>query len=148
MAPEAKGVFDLKKLNGIDKVSLAGLEGQHRDIFVHAVSNILSTEIAHLTYAQIVDGLPLSSVADDTYDNGGSLSHMHPLYTKHNELCPGVLERTRQFLAGFDPNILRFDSRASDILYPVKVFLTNVRLYSLSKCIKPPRLALQLSKHA
>ena len=67
MALEANGDFNLSKPSGVDvgfrKVSAASLEEQHRDIFVRAVSNVLSTEIAELTYAQIIDGLPLSSVA-------------------------------------------------------------------------------------
>lgn len=63
--------------------------------------------MAELTYTQIVDGLPLSEVVDDAYDDGGSsLSYLHPLYTKHTELCSGVLETTRQFHVDFYPNTL------------------------------------------
>jgi hypothetical protein len=91
------------------KLTAESLEEKHHDIFFRALSKVLSTEIAELTFAQIVDGLPLPQVADDTYDNGGSLSHIHPLYTKHTQLCPGVLETARQFRANFDPHILQFD---------------------------------------
>jgi hypothetical protein len=152
MALEANGDFNLSKLGGVNagfrKVSAASLEGQHHDIFVRAVSNVLSTEIAEFTYAQIIDGLPLSSIADDTYDNGGSLTHTHPLYTKHTKLCPGVLETTRQFRAGFDPSIVQFDYRVSGLLTRPKLLWLIWDYSSFFTPIKPPRLARDLSKHA
>lgn len=43
-------------------------DGQHLDIFIRAVTNILNTELAELTYAQIIDGLPLEEVV---LDSGG-----------------------------------------------------------------------------
>lgn len=117
MELEGKKEPNLGKLGSVDvklrKLSVESLEEQHCDIFVRAVFNVLSTQIAEFTFAQIVDGLPLSEVADDTYDNGGSLSNIHPLRAKHTQLCPGVLETTRRFRADFDPNILQFDDQAS-----------------------------------
>jgi hypothetical protein len=83
---------------------------------------VLSTEIAELTFTQIIDKLPLPQVADNTYNNGGSLSHINPLYTKHTQLCPGVLKTTRQFRANFNPHILQFDYPASSPLYDPKLF--------------------------
>jgi hypothetical protein len=121
MAPEEKTRFR--------KLTVDSLNKQHRDIFVRALSNVLSTEIAELTFAQIIDGLPLSDVADDTYDNGASLSHIHPLYTKHTQLCPGVLETTQKFRADFDPNTLQFDCRARTPSFLLLLLLLSSKVF-------------------
>jgi len=105
MSPQGTLVPDLEGL----EAQFNRLEGQHRDTFTHAMSNVFSSEAAELAYAQIVDGLPLSGVERDTYY--GSVCYEHPLHTNHMELCPGVLERTQQFLATFDANTLQIDSR-------------------------------------
>ncbi|KAK1764961.1 hypothetical protein QBC33DRAFT_579903 [Phialemonium atrogriseum] len=84
------------------------LGGPHRDIFARAVSNVLATELAKITYAQIIDGLPLASVAEETESN--LLPDRHPLFDVHTELCPGVLEKTEEFRAQFDPGSLELDA--------------------------------------
>jgi len=71
------------------------------------MSNVLSSEVAELTYAQIIDGLPLSAVEKDTY--AGSLHDDHPLHSKHIKLCPGVLKRSRGLCTSFDANSLQID---------------------------------------
>ena len=129
------------------KLTVDSLKEQHRVVIVRVVSNLLSTEIAELTFAQIVDRLPLAEVTDDTYNNGAILSHIHPLYTEHTQLCPGVLETTRKFRADFNLNILQFDCRASSPT-PSTAFFANIRLSSSSMLMKLPRLALQPSRHA
>ena len=43
------------------------LDGPHQQAVRLAISNILNTEIAETTYAQIVDGLPLIDVVRDVY---------------------------------------------------------------------------------
>lgn len=73
----------------------------HRGVFDRATLNVLSTELAKVTYAQIIDGFPLASVAQETAGNG--LPDWHPLFDTHKELCPGVLEKTEEFWAQFDP---------------------------------------------
>jgi hypothetical protein len=95
------------------RLSLESLETNHRDHLTRAISNVLSTDIAEITYAQIVDGLPLSSVFDDTRNL--SLIRYHPVRTQHTELCPGILERTRQLYAEFDFNVILFDARVRNI---------------------------------
>ncbi|KAK3313960.1 hypothetical protein B0H66DRAFT_567468 [Apodospora peruviana] len=87
--------------------SLDTLDDAHRVPLTRAISNVLTTEIAETTYAQIIDGLPLASVADDT--PGGILSPAHPI-NRHKTLCPGALDKTRLFRAEFDPGSLRFDA--------------------------------------
>ncbi|KAH6844734.1 hypothetical protein B0I37DRAFT_167511 [Chaetomium sp. MPI-CAGE-AT-0009] len=76
------------------------LKTPHRDILLRAVANLLSSPIAKETYAQIVDGLPLSHVAWDRY--GGSLCSGHPLLEEHKELCPGVAEEAQKLCSGLD----------------------------------------------
>ncbi|KAK3896817.1 hypothetical protein C8A05DRAFT_48308 [Staphylotrichum tortipilum] len=74
--------------------------------FRRAISNVLSTELALSTFAQIVDGLPTADIAFDRHMHG--LDSDHPV-DKHEELCPGVMERTREIRDQFDPSILVFD---------------------------------------
>ena len=67
------------------------LSGQHLGIFKQAIANMLATNIAEETYAQIIDGLPLTRVAQDS-GNGG-LPPDHPIHEEHSELCSGVLDK-------------------------------------------------------
>ncbi|POR34349.1 Uncharacterized protein TPAR_05419 [Tolypocladium paradoxum] len=96
-----------------NKLWLDCLPDRHRDVFSRALSNVLSTETAELTYAQIVDGLPLSSVQNDAYDFGLHLPGRHPLHDRHT----ATLERTRQIHREFSIESLEFDSRASSRLF-------------------------------
>jgi len=79
----------------------------HHQIFRRAVSNVLSTELALFTFAQIVDGLPTADVAYDRRFPGLD-GVIHPI-EEHPDLCPGVMERTREIRDQFDPSILVFD---------------------------------------
>lgn len=91
------------------RLSIDSLDDNHAELFTRAITRVLSTEIAEITYAQIIDGLPLSHVVNDT--EGGGPPDGHPINKCHQELCPGVLVKTRQFREDFDPQILEFDSR-------------------------------------
>lgn len=83
------------------------VDGPHQEAVRLAVSNILNTEIAETTYAQVIDGLPVIDVVRDVY--GDLLCDDHPICA-HTELSAGILETTRGFRTGFDPGTLRFDS--------------------------------------
>lgn len=87
------------------QLSLAQVDGEHRWLLDRAISRILSTEIAEETYAQILDGLPTSSVA---YDRRSPPHRNHPIAHAHRELCPGMLEKARKFRDDFCPDILMF----------------------------------------
>ncbi|KAJ3544308.1 hypothetical protein NM208_g3122 [Fusarium decemcellulare] len=91
------------------QLSIDVLDGAHRDIFTRAITRILDTEIAEITYAQIIDGLPLALVAYDS--RGGGPYRGHPIYNVHKELCSGIVDKTREFRRNFDARILKFDSR-------------------------------------
>lgn len=88
------------------KLFLEDLGGEHRRLLIRAIERVLSTEVAEFTYAQVIDGLPTSDVAFDTRDKPyGYGQHVHPMYSAHDELCPGTIEKARQFRSGFQPEI-------------------------------------------
>lgn len=88
-------------------LSVDNLQGQHRDTFVRAIENVMSSPIADATYAQIIDGLPLSDVARDS---DKMVCPGHPLLKEHNELSSEALERVRQLHASFDLSVLQMHS--------------------------------------
>lgn len=76
---------------------LKHLDAEHFEPLRQCLVNLLSTQVAELTYAQIVDGMPLASVyAEDHWFRDGL-----PVM-EHEELCPGVLEKTQRFRSEFD----------------------------------------------
>ncbi|KAI8228095.1 Aryl-alcohol dehydrogenase [Colletotrichum sp. SAR 10_86] len=84
-------------------------DGDHRDAFTRALWNVLATEIAEITFAQIIDGLPLTEVAQDS--GNGSLPNGHPIHEVHQKLCSGVIEKTHEFRDKFDPGTIQIDSK-------------------------------------
>lgn len=91
-----------------DKSSINILDGEYHELVARAVRNTLLTEIAQSTFAQIVDGLPLLSVLEDTHC-GLDLRPDHPLFA-HESLCPGAFEKTKQLLERFDVHDLSFNT--------------------------------------
>lgn len=85
-------------------------EGQHLDIFIRAVTNILNTDIAHQTFAQLVDGLPLDTVLADV--GGPELPSDHPVWD-HSSLCAGVLKQLHEVKQSLDLSTLSFESEVS-----------------------------------
>jgi hypothetical protein len=79
---------------------------EHYGALFRAISNVLSTELALFTFAQIIDGLPTADVAWDR--RSMYLGGAHPI-EQHEDICPGVLDRTRRFREDFDPRVLSFD---------------------------------------
>ncbi|KAG8164179.1 hypothetical protein KVR01_006097 [Diaporthe batatas] len=77
----------------IDKSTVADLlDDTHQAAFQRAMTNVLATDLAELTIAQLVDGLPLWEVADNTS------RHKHKIEDavyKHRELCPGAMDQAR-----------------------------------------------------
>ena len=92
------------------QLSIADLDGEHHQLLVRAITRILSTELAEVTYAQIIDGLPTGDVA---YEAIVPPRDGHPIDQGHNQLCPGMLDKAREFRDGFQPEILTFDSQVS-----------------------------------
>lgn len=96
------------------KRDIASLHGRHHDILKRAIVNVLSTPAARLTYGQIVDGLPVSSVASDSYR--GITCPGHPLLEKHLELSTEVLQMVDQLYSTFDPDDITMDSAVGLVL--------------------------------
>lgn len=96
---------------GLRQLAIHNLDQAHQDTVTSAIARILDTDIAEITYAQIIDGLPLGEVA---FESRGGMPHRdHPINHCHDKLCDGILDSTRGFRSTFYPNILKFDSRVS-----------------------------------
>ena len=75
------------------------LDDARRHTFERALMNILSTDIAELSFVQILDGLPTERYLDHSY----VLMRGHPVHElKHRQLCDGFLEKVREFSAQFN----------------------------------------------
>ncbi|CAM1503228.1 Fc.00g080040.m01.CDS01 [Cosmosporella sp. VM-42] len=82
------------------------LDDAHKHIFERALLNLLSSDAAERTYAQILDGLPTEQSLDDSY----VFMKGHPVYElKHTQICEGFLEKAREFRAQFNISQLRFE---------------------------------------
>lgn len=82
------------------------LDAEHLASFKIAITNILNTENAEQSFAQIVDGLPTKSSFYELHTTSKDLGH--PVST-HVTLCEGVVERTRQLRTNFDILSLNFE---------------------------------------
>jgi hypothetical protein len=105
----AAAIARLKELAGETRAALTPYNddgSDHYRIFSRAVTNVLSTELALFTFAQIVDGLPIADVAYERRFHG--LGNDHPI-EDHVELCPGVVERTREIGTQFEFSDLLFN---------------------------------------
>jgi hypothetical protein len=84
----------------------------HRDVFYRALSNLLSTDLAEHTYAQILDGLP----TEDSLLESSPYIEGHPVFElEHNQICEGFLEKARRRCDALDPYDLQFDEHVSGI---------------------------------
>ncbi|KAK5993040.1 hypothetical protein PT974_06467 [Cladobotryum mycophilum] len=88
------------------RIPLDRLDAEHHAIFTRAINNVLSTELAVFTYAQIVDGLPTEDVAYDARYPG--LFGEHPI-NEHENLCPGAMEKARELCKAWKPEMLSFN---------------------------------------
>ncbi|KAG5915006.1 hypothetical protein E4U42_000187 [Claviceps africana] len=89
------------------KISVSTLPHDHYAAFEKALWNVLFTELAELTMAQLVDGLPIWPVYLDS--KGLFNLRGHPI-RDHKELCEGALERTKAFRSSFKPSELLLKS--------------------------------------
>ncbi|RGP78981.1 hypothetical protein FLONG3_2887 [Fusarium longipes] len=88
--------------------NLSILDEDHRQILDRAIRNILSTEVAELTYAQILDGLP----TEDSLWDGFDFVEDHPVQTiEHDEICPGFLEKARELRGQFQFDRLHLEPK-------------------------------------
>ncbi|KAH8777578.1 hypothetical protein F5883DRAFT_409655, partial [Diaporthe sp. PMI_573] len=90
------------------KISLEHLDAEHLQPFHQPLSNTLSTPIAESTFAQLVDGMPLSAVYKRTHWYSENFA-----VETHEELCAGSLEKAVAFRTNFDFTLLQFESKAT-----------------------------------
>jgi hypothetical protein len=76
----------------------------HRCTLLRAIQNVLSTELAVFTYAQIIDGLPTADVAWERRYPG--IFGDHIIDDMHEDLCPGAMERARGYYDNWNPSFL------------------------------------------
>ena len=91
------------------KLEISTLDETHRGLLARAISRVASTELAEVTYAQLIDGLPLSDVAGDK--GYTDFPYDHPIFEFHENLCPGIMDKTRKFRDEFRLETLRFDAK-------------------------------------
>lgn len=106
------------------KASVDYLGSHHRDTFSRALSRVLCTPAAELAFAEIIDGAPLSQTANEV--RNWILPVDHPVRSQHLELCPGVLDKTRDIRTTFDMQVLKFDFQVSIAIH--SRITTNVPL--------------------
>ncbi len=100
---------DIVPMTSVDTI----LGPTHRRLLGSAIRNVLNTERALETFAQIADGLPLSSVARDGYA-GVSPYAQHAAIARHTSLCPGATDVAVEFLSEFSlGRTLTFDKAVS-----------------------------------
>lgn len=87
------------------EVPIEVFDPDHYHLLVKAIQNILSTELAELSIAQLIDGVPLMMWVFE--GRGCLLEKGHPLLEREN-LCEGALDQARLFRDAFDPAILQF----------------------------------------
>lgn len=112
-------------------LAIADLPTTHRQVFRQGLANVLATEIAQTTFAQIIDGLPLSDVENDKYD--GSISMDHPLHNSHAELCPGALSKADQLREEFDDTSLQFKSTVIPKLHLLCLAVVGLRVLTTAR---------------
>lgn len=98
---------------GYEPLPIAKLKNPHREILIRAIANVLASPIAQKTFAQIVDGLPLSRVARDS--TSGCICSLRPLDDNHKELCPGVAEEAQKLCSSFNTGTLLMSSNVRNI---------------------------------
>lgn len=93
------------------KAPVSSLPQLHRDVFKQALRNVLSTETAQMTYAQITDGFSIVSVVRDRHW-GSNVDYNHPIFlNNHDKLCPGAWGRMKEFYSSLDIDVLSMDRR-------------------------------------
>ncbi|SPO03581.1 uncharacterized protein DNG_06264 [Cephalotrichum gorgonifer] len=111
----------------------SSLGDKHREAFRQAMVNVLSTDIAVTTFAEIIHGLPLFDTANDTYYRIYWPSQ--PLVRESRRLSTYVLEKARR-LANFDTrellNTYQITAPGSKAFQTRLVELTAVTVHQLA----------------
>lgn len=115
------------------------LDQAHRCALERAVRNILATDLAETAYAQILDGLPTEQSLMDSYT---FQENDHPVFAlNHVDICPGFVDKARQFRSEFDPSHLRYQPRVCSfrhhMLFPLPLIAYSPSLLFKSHHLGP-----------
>ncbi|KAH6651682.1 hypothetical protein BKA67DRAFT_537542 [Truncatella angustata] len=91
-----------------DAISADSLGPNHYNALSKAIHQVLTTDLAIETYAQIIDGLPLCDVAWNRYQH--RLCQKHPI-NSHKSLCPGSIEKASSLKNSLDLSWLSYDDK-------------------------------------
>ncbi|KAF5544031.1 hypothetical protein FPHYL_11138 [Fusarium phyllophilum] len=114
-------------------VGLDRLEGYHYDTLSSALRNVLDTDIALMTYAQIIDGLPTADVVWDRYST--TYEPSHPIIN-HKTLCKGALEKAKGFRGQFSMVDVMVDLEKLNAYQKARPFSRSfqLRLIEMTAC--------------
>ncbi|KAK4457230.1 hypothetical protein QBC42DRAFT_213158 [Cladorrhinum samala] len=106
MAPAQQSTWHQQQ-QARSKVSINVLAPDHYQALDRAIRNVLATDLALTSVAELLDGLPLLGTLSET--NYTFVHRLHPI-RKHKDLCDGALDQAAAFRDAFDPTVLQFDS--------------------------------------
>ncbi|KAK3897121.1 hypothetical protein C8A05DRAFT_39330 [Staphylotrichum tortipilum] len=110
--PSARPTETADAVQQTHQLSFEHLAGDHRRLLDRAIAAVLATNVAELTYAQIVDGHPIEAPRHKPANPDYRPPTLpFPIPPAHTELCPGILEKVHEFRRQFSPDILMFDSK-------------------------------------
>lgn len=101
--------FSLEPVNEESHVRKATVKdlgsGEHFAVYTRALERVMSTDVSQSTFAQLVDGAPLSQTL---FSMPGRPELSHPVY-EHSKLCDGVHGKIGQILDTSNLHVLQFD---------------------------------------
>ena len=124
-------LLEIAKIEYSQHITLEGLETTHYKTFIRTMANLLATESALKTLAQIIDSLPIANVAWDQRCH--SLDPDHPL-DEHEEICPGSIEKAQELRKDFDFSTLKFNPKVSNAQCGHLLLLSLSYLSRLCSC--------------
>jgi hypothetical protein len=83
------------------------LDAEHYEALSRALRNVLHTDLALDTYAQMIDGLPTERTARVEYSICQDARHV---ISQHQQICPGAEDKAIEFRDGFSVDDLEFSS--------------------------------------
>ncbi|KAF2762204.1 hypothetical protein EJ05DRAFT_497065 [Pseudovirgaria hyperparasitica] len=99
-------VYETYDFREVSKTTISDLSQHHRAAVENALQNILNTERAFETFAQVVDGLPTRSTAEQYHDYGRSSMYLNGLTNEPSTEAKQIVQTYRETL---DPYILEFN---------------------------------------
>ena len=113
MPSDSPSLDQVNKESHVRKATIDDLGSrEHFAVYMCALERVMLTDVSRSTYAQLVDGVPLSQTL---FSMPGRPSLSHPVY-EHSDLCDGVHEKLGQILEISNLHTLEFDFDVSQSL--------------------------------